>query len=140
MPPTTSKGNTTDAEKRIKFAINLYDIDHINPFIRGIMLKGKVNTETPIRVDKNKPDETAVEFTCDLLTAALTIDVLRNEQRKVNSPSIRAYIYKKTWRRIPYNQVLTVIDEGKTKLAPDVFIEREEVELGEPEPLSAERI
>lgn len=126
MPKIGSRGIQ---KGEIRLGINLWDIDHINPFIRDIALKGKIDTNAkPILIDKHRPDETCVPFTCDLLNAALTLDILRQEQQNTNDPPIRAYIYRRVWSRLPNAAVLTLVDNGKTLLSPEVFREPQDTE------------
>lgn len=108
-------------ESRPRLAINLFDLDHLHPVVRASALAGKLGKEA-VRVDDERMDETAVEFTCDLLTAASVLDVLRSEARKTDDPPIRAYIKKQGWwQRIPHIAVLTRVREGKVELSPEWF-------------------
>ena len=45
-----------------RLAINLYDLDRIDPMIRGSLLGGKLDLTAPVRIDPERLDETAVAF------------------------------------------------------------------------------
>lgn len=116
MPPLPRKETRPE-----RLAINLFDLDHLHPVVRASALGGKLGKEA-VRVDDERMDETAVEFTCDLLTAASVLDVLRSEARKADDPPIRAYIKKQGWwQRVPHTAVLTRVREGKVELSLEWF-------------------
>src|SRR5262245_17580199 len=75
-------GRVEGSERRV--AINLYDLDHINPYIRTIALGGKLDLSETIYIGgrDDLPDEWAVVFSCDLRTAACLCDILRKEARE----------------------------------------------------------
>ncbi len=122
-------------QRRERLGINLNDIDLIHPLMRQSLLKdgaGKpiVDPMDTTWVDRSKADETSIPFTCDLLTAALVLDLVRSEARKANDPPIRAYIKRATaWERLPHAAVLTVVWDGKSVLSPSIFPEEKRVEL-----------
>ncbi len=125
MPKVTSKGKSDSNETQL--AINLWDCDHINPLLRPYLLGGRLDKDNAVWVDKSRVDETALVFTCELLEAALVIDIVRNEQRKKGEPPIRAYIHKRTWTRLTGTQVLTVTEDGKAALNSEIFAPEEEI-------------
>ncbi len=116
-------------KRDVKLGVNIFDLDSLNPFVRSMLLGGKVDTTRTVRVDKTRPDEQAVVFTCDTLTAALTIDLIRNEGRH-EGQVYRAYILRdKVWVRLANNTVLTVKDGTTFTLDPKVFPVVEEAGL-----------
>jgi len=131
MPQPGSKpsGPIID-DTRYKLALNLFDTDRMAPELRSKLLAGKVNLKETVNVDLDRVQTSvAIVFTCDLLTAALVIDIVRSEDRKVNGPLTRAYINRggTAWSRLPNNVVLTVAEAGKpTRLNPQIFAEKEE--------------
>ena len=104
-------------EEKERLAINLFDLDRVSPDIRPVLLGGRLQL-TPIRMDKDRPDETGVEFTCPLLEAALIIDTLRGHDKKVGDYPTRAYIRRGTaWTKLPGDRILTIIsEEGDIRL------------------------
>lgn len=115
--------------KGVKLGINVLDIMRVNPHVRIRALRdesgnSKLDLEK-IHKFADGEDERFAEFTCELLSAALAIDIVRNEGRVELSTIARAYIRKgETWYRLPYNAVLcrkATPDEG------DGFVLNEEV-------------
>ncbi len=106
-----------------RLAINLFDIGRVDLGVLRLVLGGKLDLrkEAAIRISKLAED-TAVPFTCDLLTAAIACDVLRSENRKLGENPIRIYLAKPggNWSRLGGNEVLT-ITEGGVALDPRVF-------------------
>lgn len=118
MPPMPKK--RVDSE--IGLAINISDLMRIDPSIRPMLLAGKVNLKDVIRTNPDVIDETAVGFSCDTLTAATLIDVIRSHDRESGDYPTRAYIRRRTsWERIPGNAVLTAVLDGKVILHPEIF-------------------
>lgn len=94
----------------------------------------RIGQDKPIVVDKDRPDEQCVEFVCGLMTAALCIDLLRNEGRHhKNQEMVRAYIKRGEgkWTRLPHTAVLTYVRAGTILLSEKWFPIHEE-----PEPLT----
>lgn len=104
-------------------AVNLFDLTNLLvPEARAMLFKDRLDVGEVIRVDPNRPDETAVRFTCDLLTAMTCVDVARAACRKTGDPPIRAYLFRsKAWTRLPLEQPLTVMIDGECVLNPKLF-------------------
>jgi hypothetical protein len=112
-----------ESDRPERLAVNLYDLDRVEKSIREMLLVGKVKNAA-LRIDPKRLDETAVQFSCDLLTAACILDTLRNHDRIAGDVPTRCYILtdpKGNWRRLSSSAVLTVIEDGKVELSPDVF-------------------
>lgn len=102
-----------DGDSRFSLAINLYDIQRVDPFIRSMMKLGEKLNKDPseiIRVDENRPDERGVVFVCDLLSAALLCDIIREHDKKSSEDPTRVYLRKGkgVWRKLASSEVLTV--------------------------------
>ena len=113
-----------------RLAINLFDLTKIDLFVRQMLgLAAKLDAKAgPIRVDRDRPDETAVAFHCltatDLLMAAALCDVIRNNDRKVGDVPTRTYLKRQVWSRLPGFAVLTLVDaDGTLRLNPEWFPE-----------------
>lgn len=142
MPAITSSGKKQEKQPPPKseyiLGLNLLDISHINEHLRYQFLKDRLNLKEPVRLNKDTREDVFLVFTCDTLLAALTIDLIRSEQRKANEAPVRAYIHKKAWKKLPNDAVLTVLDGETPTLNPDVF--NEKVEIAEGTPLEADTI
>lgn len=133
-----------------KLGINLFDLDQVDPDLRKKLLvdkegKERVNRANAVHVELDRISPTmAVVFTCDILTAALVIDILRSECRRLGKELIRGYINRggESWARLLSRQVLTILDENrKPQLNPEIFRPDEPVEPSEPiAPLEPERM
>lgn len=125
MPTIKSK-----LDRPEKLAINLFDLDRIEPSLRGPLLSSRLDLNRPIRTNWDRAasttDEAAVVFICDLLTAAVVCDTIRSHDRKAGDFPTRLYIQRKTWARIPSHIVLTELVDGKCKLNPSFFPEEVE--------------
>jgi hypothetical protein len=111
-----------DDDRRESLAVNLFDLDRVDPTVRQILLAGKLDLTRVIRINPDRPDETAVAFTCDLLTAACICDVIRTHDRAAGDHPCRVYLRRsKAWERLPGAAVLSVLDDGKAVLNPDLF-------------------
>lgn len=115
MPPVKKEAN-------FKLAINLYDLDRLDPHIRVKLLVGRIDLLKPIKVAKDRVEpEPAVVFNCGLLTAASICDIIRNEDRNNGDFPTRLYIYRQDWSRIPSHIQLTIVVGGKIVLNPEFF-------------------
>jgi hypothetical protein len=125
------------AERREKLAINLFDLDRVDPTIRQILLGGKVDLTNAIKMDKNRFDEAGVAFICPLLQAASICDIVRSHDRELGDFPTRVYLMRvAAWEKLPNAAVLTLILDGKTMLNPAIF-----PPVGErAKPLSAEAV
>lgn len=94
-------------------AVNLADLDRMDPALRGPLLHGKLDLKAGhIRVDPRRVDEFAVGFTCDLLTAATLCDVVRSNDRKLRQSPTRVYLRRRvSWEQLPKDAVLTEVYE-----------------------------
>lgn len=149
-PSAASPSRTTDIgrgappsspEKGWRLALNVPDLTRVPEFIRGSLLAGKVaKGAEPIRVDKQRPDETAVELSCDLLTAALVADVLRSNDRKTGDHPTRVYLRRRegAWIKLPHSAVLTEVVNGKSELSAKWF--PDQVEMVSAAPLRPQRL
>jgi len=118
-----------------RLAINLFDLDRLVDIIRQSLFNhGRNLILKPIVIDKDRRDETAVEFSCDLLQAATICDIIRSEDRKLKQYPTRVYYCRETaWTKVSSDAVLTLqwFEEDGDRLAlnPNVF--KVEVELVE---------
>lgn len=108
--------------RKESLAVNLFDLDRVDPMIRSILLKDKVDCK-PTRMDDSRVDEVGVEFTCSLLDAACIIDTLReHDKRAGESHPTRAYLRRESaWRKIPYGVSLALVVSSRAVLNPEVF-------------------
>ena len=107
-----------------RLAINICDCDRITPLIRKLLFGGQLDSAAgPQRTDPERPDEMAVMFSCDLLTAACVCDTARNHDRKAGDYPTRVYVKRaKAWTKVPAGTMLSVIVNGSTlALNPEVF-------------------
>lgn len=103
-------------------ALNLFDLDRMEPSMRSSLLGGKLDLSRPIRL--GKADEVAVGLVCSTLTAALAIDVIRSEDRRFGDEPTRAYLHRGgTWERLDPSAVLTVL-QGETPRLNPIFFSR----------------
>ena len=111
-----------------RLALNVFDLtDRVPKPIRLMLLAGKIDTNVPIYVDRERPDEVACPLTCPLLDAACICDMLTSECRKLGQPEVRVYLGKpvNVWARLPYGTVLTETWDGGVRLAEAVFPTKE---------------
>lgn len=111
-----------------RLAINLFDATdrtRISEDTLGLLLGGKLDRDrgSVIRVDPGRPDETAVPFSCDLLTAACVADTIREHDRLAKDYPCRVYLNRggRSWERIPCDTRLTLVVGEKVVLNPKVF-------------------
>lgn len=121
--PTVVQEEPTRKER---LAVNLFDLDRIDPLIRGVLLKDRLVRE-PIKVDPNVIDEVAVEFKGSLLSAACVCDTIRARDKEAGDHPTRVYIYRsKAWTKLSGSVVLSevvLINEHsmECRLSPTVF-------------------
>lgn len=107
--------------RKEKLAVNLYDLDRVDPLIRGELLADKL-APLPIKVDANRDDEVAVEFSCDLLTAAVICDILRGHDREGGDNPTRIYIKRDArWLKVPSHVVFVDTSTGVARLNSALF-------------------
>ena len=105
-----------------RLAINLFDLDRMLPMMRQTMLGGRLDLKVAVWVDKDRLDESAVVFTCDLLEAAALCDVIRDHDRSVGDYPTRVYLCRESaWQRVPADAILSIVVEGKCDLNPKHF-------------------
>lgn len=115
------------SERREGLAVNLFDVTERiqDDELRQRLLKGKLDTRRESLIEAKSRDklrETGAVFTCDLLTAALTCDLIRNNDRKAGDYPTRVYVrYATVWERVTAAVVLTEVVGGKVILNPEVF-------------------
>ena len=119
--------------------------------IRDMLVAGKLRG-VPIRTNKERIDEAAVEFSCDLLTAACICDSIRQRDRRSKVHPCRVYVCRDVaWVRQTGNVELTIVGDksperpnGVVKLNPAVFasarkpIQQAKPVRFEPEPFTAD--
>lgn len=105
---------------REQLAVNVFDLDRLEPSVRALMLAGKLDGSL-IRIDPERPDEAGAVLSCDLLAAACLLDVIRSQDRKAGDYPTRVYLKKRTWSRIPSDAILTLLVDGTLMLNPAYF-------------------
>lgn len=131
--PRIDADDPIQSNGRERLAVNLADLDRVDPTIRGILLGGKLDATRAVVTDKGRMDEIAVAFTCDLLTAACCCDTLRTHDRKVGDYPTRVYVFRRAWTKIVSSALLTLIEGDKVVLNPALF-DVDEIEPGTPTP------
>lgn len=110
-------------ERTEQLAICLFDLDRVDPSVYSMLIRGKLEAK-PIRMDEQKPEETAVLFTCPLLDAAVTCDLLRSHDRETGDPTTRIWLRKSkehSWIKQPTNALFSIVDERGLRLHPWTF-------------------
>lgn len=106
-------------------AVNLCDLDRLDPLIKSLLLDGKLDLDTThlLLVDKDRMDETAVRFTCDLFTAACVCDTLRSRDRRAGDYPTRVYVrWLRAWEKLHSATLLTkVLVDNEVVLNPELF-------------------
>ncbi len=125
-PPPSSQRNGAAASvpgtviAREKLAINIADRERLEESVRVKVAK-IVDASQPVWMDRNREDERAVVFCCDLLMAALACDVVREADLQAKRERTRVYVRKGAWSKVPGTMRLTVVVNGKPRLNPAVF-------------------
>lgn len=122
-----------ETERPERLAVNLPDLDRVEPIIRGILLKGRLDLSDVVKVGGDNFDEMGVLFTCPLLQAACICDTLRNHDRRAGDYPTRIYLQRgpgRAWEKLAGRIVLTDVVDEKVRLNPEIF---------SPEPVTAER-
>lgn len=132
-------------ERSETLAINLFDAEKLHPLILGKLLKGKVDLTKPIWLDRNDEKETIILFVCSLLEAALIVDMLRSEDRRMERSITRCYLRRKEvgkWYKLTEDTILTRVgDDGHSILFPGMFPVMEDGGITIPyEPLPVARL
>lgn len=120
--PRKSTDRPPAPDRPERLALNLWDLQHLHPTVQSL-LAGRFDRrqEALVWVDRSRTDETAVPILGPLLDAACLVDVVRAEAIKGGGDPIRAYIYRKTWTRLPAGAVLTQVENGQPVLCPEWF-------------------
>lgn len=124
-----------------RLAINLYDLMRVDEFIRAQLVGGKINLDRAavIKVDPDRLDETAVEFTCGIVTAACIADTIRTHDRAAKQYPSRVYLRRATaWNRLPAEATLALVEDGKVLLNPKVF--KVELPVAKPKARGPQRV
>lgn len=103
----------------LRLAINVYDLERANP-PKELALGRRLSQEI-VWIDKNKKEEKALPFVCDLITAATICDIIRNQARKDSKYPPRVYVKKRDWKRLKESDYLTIVNNGTVILNPEVF-------------------
>lgn len=120
--PKIDRQLTVEIRPRERLAINLFDLDRINLTIRGMLLADKLDASRAIPMDRDRGDERAVEFSCDLLTAATVCDTIRSHDRKAGEAPTRVYLWRGSWSKLGGSVVLTqLMGDGRCRLSPEFF-------------------
>ncbi len=107
-----------------RLACNLIDLDRIPSDVRTMMgLVHLVDRSKIVRVVKDRSDEIAVIFICDLLAAACLCDTIRSWDKKAGDRPTRVYLCKsRVWERFPGDALLSLVDgDGRVRLNPKWF-------------------
>lgn len=105
-----------------KLGLNLFDLDMVHPDLRVRILQDRLDLTQAIKIDPTKPDERAVVFRCDLLSAALACDLLWSEARREGDSLIRVYLFQNgRWKRVPDTTTFTALINEQAALNPKVF-------------------
>lgn len=99
----------------MKLAVNLLDLDRLDPLTRQILIAGRVDAGAMVMVGK----EIAVPFSCDLLLAACLCQAVRNLDRRADRAPCRVYLKKAdAWNKVPGIVDLITVEGGKCLLNP----------------------
>jgi hypothetical protein len=111
--------------RKERLAINLFDVtDQVPDDVRQLLLHGNIDVTQHVRSDDEQPDETGVQFTCDLLRAGAICDSIRNADRRAGRVPTRVYIFReRAWTRLPADADLLRVVSGRCYLNPRVFSE-----------------
>ncbi len=138
---TPSSSSPENGAGGARLGINLFDLQRMPATLRDGLLGGKLALrKDALVIAGDDPDETVVPLTCDLLTAALALDLVRSHDRRHSEDPTRVYLFRKAWTRLPGAAVLT-LDRGEglpVILSPEWF--PDSVEVVEPKPLERRAI
>ena len=105
-----------------RLAINLFDLDRLHSHLRSKIAGMLKVAPIDVSYDRKNSTECALEFSCDLLAAAMLCDVLRSHDREAGDSPIRLYLRKsEAWTRVPEGAVLTMKIAGRYQLNPAIF-------------------
>ncbi len=105
-----------------KLSLNVYDLNNLDSLLRAKLLGGKLDKDNPVLIDRNDESETAIILTADLLVSATVCDIIRSEDRRLNETPTRVYLHRNgSWTKLPRSVLLTIIENGKVILNPEIF-------------------
>lgn len=119
-----------DRTPTTRVAVNMFDIDRVDPLTRQIILGGRLNLDHAVLAGdqrRSSPNDVGLEFTCDLVTAATMIHALRNMDAKHGRSATRAYKCddpkspSERWHRLHADVPTIVIIDNRCTLNPEVF-------------------
>ncbi len=114
MPKVTTK---TELKRSERLALHLADLDRLTEPMRAKLLGGKLEAKAT-----RMPDgEAAVALSCGLVSAAVTVDLIRSADREAGDAPTRAYVYRREWQKLPGQVVLTAVVGGAVQLSPAIF-------------------
>jgi len=119
--------------RKERLAINVYDLERADePFLRRLELRKRL-IDRPISMDEDKkePDvkNVALEFSCDLLTAASICDVIRSHDQRSGDYPTRVYIFRKSaWSQLSQSAILVETVDDEMRLSRKVFPQEINVE------------
>lgn len=92
-----------------RLAVNLLDLDGVFPSLVTKTLGGKISTKNVITPENGEAPAAILQ--CDLLTAAMALDVLRMEARKLDDKRVRVYVRDAdgSWSRVSHDVPLTLL-------------------------------
>lgn len=111
----------------VKLGLNLFDVMKMNPYLRKTVLRDKegrphIDLSKAVRLNPEQPEDTLVVFLCDTMASALIVDIVRNDNRIEGTEPCRSYIDRgKGWVRLSPSAILTITEDGKPILNPDLF-------------------
>lgn len=93
-----------------RLSINLFDTDRLIGMLREKTLP-LLDFSAAIPMDKDRPEERGVAFTCSLLQAAVVCDIIRSEDRKAGDVPTRIYLKRspnRAWYKLGSEVILTL--------------------------------
>ncbi len=122
--PAISTVSTPAPARPEQLSVNIFDLDRIESSIRQMLLGGKLDLSKALTIGE-RPDDRAVGFCCDLLSAACLCDIMRSNDRKFGDSPTRIYMRSRLnlpWFKIDANIVLTGLGEDEAiHLNPQIF-------------------
>lgn len=106
--------------RRERLALNLFDVDALDPDLRKAALAGRLDLTGAGHLDESDPDGRGLVLKCPLLEAATVCDLLRG---RAGPGGLRTYLERPGlgWSRVPEGRPLTVVFGGRARLNPAVF-------------------
>lgn len=144
LPSSSSTGfalteSTQRAQENLRkerLAINLADLDRLDPEVRARLFGGRLDLTAPIRLEgyhdvaeEERVERVAIPLVGTLLAAACACDALRSQDRQSGSPVTRVYLNRgSSWNRLTSDdQLADIVDDGqggvRAVLSPRLFPE-----------------